>query len=157
LQRAIELDPRNPVHYETLARWYERYAMRLPRSSAVGMAYLEQSAAHLRRALGARPGSAYTWAGLATVKLRLGQFDAELDAAVTRAWRFGPREPEVQLALAHIAGRAGERLNPEARQAARAALTHFCSSSETEINARRRECSGEYSRETPAPAARKGR
>lgn len=116
LQRAIELDPQNPAHYELLARWYERYATRLPRSSAVGVAYLEQSAAHLRHALAGHPGSAYAWANLATVKLRLGQFDAELDTSIARARQFGPHEPDVQLALARI-------------------LTILCSGSERGINA----------------------
>lgn len=116
LQRAIELDPHNPAHYEVLARWYERYAARLPRSSAVGVAYLEQSAAHLRHTLAVRPGWAYAWANLATIKVRLGQFDAELDAAVARARQFGPQEPDVQLALARI-------------------MTILCSASERGINA----------------------
>jgi tetratricopeptide (TPR) repeat protein len=140
LQRALELDPQNPVHYELLARWYERYSLRLPRASAIGAAYLEQSAAHLRRALAERPASARTWAHLATVKLRLAQFDAELDAAVTRAWRFGPREQEVQWALARISGPAGERLGPAARQAAHAAMTLVCTAPETEIKARHTDC-----------------
>jgi cytochrome c-type biogenesis protein CcmH/NrfG len=92
----------------------------------VAAAYLEQSAAHLRSALALRPGSAYTWAGLAIVKLRLEQFDAELDAAITRAWKFGPREPEVQTALTRIALRADGRLAPAGREAARAAMTILC-------------------------------
>jgi Tfp pilus assembly protein PilF len=141
LQRALELDPQNPAHSEILARWYERYSLRLPRASAVGAAYLEQSAAHLRRALAERPTSARTWANLATVKLRLAQYDPELDAAVTRAWQFGPREPEVQVALAWIAAQADERLAPGARQAARAAMTMICTT-EKQINARLPECAG---------------
>jgi hypothetical protein len=141
LQRALELDPRNPAHYETLARWYEHYAAGLPRTSAVGAAYLEQAAAHLRSALTLRPGSAYTWAALATVKTRLAQFDAELDAAITRAWTFGPREPEVQLALARISLQGAERLGASGRQTARAALTLVCSTPETPINARPVGCS----------------
>jgi cytochrome c-type biogenesis protein CcmH/NrfG len=126
MQRALELDPHNPAHYETLARWYERYAMRLPGSSAVRTVYLEQSAAHLRRTLFARPGSAYAWAGLAAIKVRLAQFDAELDAAVVRAWLFGPREPDVQIALARISSQADDRLGPGAREAARGAMTIVC-------------------------------
>jgi len=116
LQRAIELEPRNPAHYELLARWYERYAMRLPRASTVRTAYLEQSAAHLRHSLALRPGSAHTWASLATVKLRLAQIDRELDTAIARARKFGPYEPDVQVALARI-------------------LTILCSAPERGINA----------------------
>lgn len=102
LQRARTLDPDNPAHAESLARWYERYSLRLPPSSGVARAYLEQSAAHLRRALAGRPGSPYTWVSLAAVKLRLGEVDAEFHAAVENARRFGPWEPGVQRALIEI-------------------------------------------------------
>jgi hypothetical protein len=102
LQRVRTFDPDNPAHAETLARWYERYALRLPPSSGVAAAYLEQSAAHLRTALVSRPGSPYAWASLAAVKLRLGQLDAEFHAAVENARRLGPWEPGVQRALVEI-------------------------------------------------------
>lgn len=124
LRRALELDPHNPAHSETLARWHERYTLRLPRSSSVASAYLGQSAAHLRAALAARPGSPYTWANLAQVKLRLTQFDAEFEAAFENAWRLGPWEPEVQFALARIAFEAPARLGPGAREAARGAMAN---------------------------------
>ena len=122
LQRTLELDSGNPVHMEALARWYERYTLRLPRTSAIAPAYLEQSAAHLRNALAARPGSPYTWANLALVKLRLGQFDAEFQSAVENAWRLGPWEPEVQLTLAQIAFRAPDQLGAAAQEATRGAI-----------------------------------
>jgi Tfp pilus assembly protein PilF len=122
LQRTLELDPHNPAHSETLARWYERYTLRLSSTSSLAPAYLEQAAAHLRRTLVARPGSPYTWANLALVKLRLEQFDAEFQTAVENAWRLGPWEPEVQLTLAQIAFRAQDRLDPRARDATRSAI-----------------------------------
>jgi Tfp pilus assembly protein PilF len=109
LQRALALDPDNPALAEALARWYERYTLRLPRSSALRAAYLEQSAAYLRQALVARPGSPHAWTNLALVKLRLGQFDAEFQTALGNARRLGPREPEVQAALARLAS------HPDAR------------------------------------------
>jgi cytochrome c-type biogenesis protein CcmH/NrfG len=124
LQRVRSLDPHNPAHAETLARWYERYALRLPAASGVARAYLEQSAAHLRDALTRRPGSPYAWASLAAVKLRLGALDAEFQAAMENAWRLGPWEPGVQLALAEIAFRAGAGLAPGACQAARSAIAN---------------------------------
>jgi hypothetical protein len=124
LQRARELDPHNPVHTEALARWYERYTLRLPRSSLIAPAYLEQSAAHLRSALAARPGSPYTWANLALVKQRLAQFDDEFQAAYVNAWRLGPWEVEVQFGLAQIAFRTPDQLGPDAREAARGAITN---------------------------------
>jgi tetratricopeptide (TPR) repeat protein len=110
-QRALELEPDNPALAESLARWYERYSLRLPRSSALAAAYLEQSAAHLRQALFARPSSPHTWANLALVKLRLGQIDAEFQAAVGNARRLGPWEPEVRAALDQIALHARFRTN----------------------------------------------
>jgi cytochrome c-type biogenesis protein CcmH/NrfG len=104
LQRVQRLDPDNPAYAETLARWYERYSLRLPPSSGVAAAYLEQSAVHLRRALVSRPGSPYAWASLAAVKLRLGQLDAEFHTALQNAQRFGPWEPGVQRTLVDIPG-----------------------------------------------------
>ena len=122
LQRALELDPHNPAHFELLARWYERYTLRLAPASSLIPAYLEQAAAHLRRAAAARPASPYTWANLALVKLRLAQYDAEFQTAVANAWRLGPWEPEVQLALAQIAFRAWPQLGADAQDAARSAM-----------------------------------
>jgi cytochrome c-type biogenesis protein CcmH/NrfG len=86
--------------------------------------YLEQSAAHLRRALVARPSSPYTWANLALVKLRLTQLDAEFQTAFVNAWRLGPWEPEVQFTLAQVAFRAREKLDPAARDAAHGAMAN---------------------------------
>lgn len=118
LLRAIALDSRNPNHYENLAIWYERAALRMPARHPVAEAYLRQALAYARTAIVARPGSPYTWMDLAVLKWRLGEFDPELQQAVRNAAHLGPWEPEVQLAAAGLAFTAYERLSPEARQAA---------------------------------------
>ncbi len=106
LERAIELDPRNPDHHEYLARWLE-YA------GAYRLA-LE----HLRSSIERRPAWPYAWAELARVKLRLREFDAEFDHAIQQAARLGPWEADVQLTIARIALQADSRFTPPARQAA---------------------------------------
>lgn len=59
-------------------------------------AELHQARGHLLRALAERPGSGYTWAGLAGVKYRLGETDGVFEKALVNAVKLGPYEPEVQ-------------------------------------------------------------
>jgi len=124
LERAIALDPGNPSYHEALARWHERYTLRLSPQSEVGAAYREQARVYLRRALARRPSSPYTWANLAIVHQQLGIFDGEFQAAILHAGHFGPWEPEVQLGLAYLAFTADRELSEPARAATRAAMAN---------------------------------
>lgn len=124
LERAARLDPDNPSHYEEMARWHERYTLRLSPKSELARAYLEQSAADLRRAAALRPSSPYTWANLAVVLRRLERYDAEFQQAVLNAARLGPWEVAVQLALAYVAFTAPGELAPEGMAAAQRAMAN---------------------------------
>lgn len=136
LGSAIARDPANPNHYEQLAAWYERAALRLPARDPLARAYLEQSLEHLRTAALLRPGSPYTWSNIALVALRLGATQGEMARAVTHAARLGPWEPEVQLALAEILFAAGEQLPAEARGAAGAVVANALRRHDAQLFAR---------------------
>lgn len=121
LEQAIRLDGGNPEHREYLGRWYEAAAR------------YREALAHYRAAVQARPAWPYGWADVARIKLRLRQFDAELDEAVKNASRFGPWEPPVQLGIAALAMEAGHRLTPEARGAALALMSNALKRQEREL------------------------
>jgi tetratricopeptide (TPR) repeat protein len=110
LERAVSLDAGNPDLQEALGRWHETQALRTRAD-----AELREALAHFRRALALRPSSAYTWASVALLKLRLAEFDDEFSSAAVRAARLGPWEPEVQLALASVAFGAFEQLHARER------------------------------------------
>jgi tetratricopeptide (TPR) repeat protein len=124
LLQAIELDPLDPNHAEGIALWYERGGALLPPRSPDAAAYFLKSLEYFRRAAVLRPGSPYTWSNIGLVKLRLGEVDAELAQAVTNSTKFGPWEPEVQLAIADIVFAVGDRLPPSAQKAGLAAITN---------------------------------
>lgn len=112
LLQAMRLNAHDPEHREHLARWYE------------GTAAYRLALDHYRASARARPGWPYAWAGIARAKLRLGEFDDELDNAIKNASRLGPWEPQVQLAVAAVAIEAAQSLAPEARRAAFAVMSN---------------------------------
>jgi hypothetical protein len=124
LLQALALDPGNPNHAEGIALWYERGGVLLPLRSPDAVLYSRKSLEYFRRAAVMRPSSPYTWSNIALVKLRLGEVDAELAEAVTNSTKFGPWEPEVQLAIADVFFAIGEKLPPPARQAGLAAIVN---------------------------------
>ena len=63
----------------------------------------EQALERYRIATKARPASPGAWGDIARLKLRLAEFDGELDNAIRSASRLGPWEPDVQLVIADVA------------------------------------------------------
>ena len=121
LERAISLDAGNPDHHEYMARLHEsrgEYGQALER---------------YRMAAKARPASPRAWGEIAHLKLRLGQFDGELDRAIRSAARLGPWEPDVQLVIADVAMQGGPRLTPEARLAALGLMSRALKRYEKEV------------------------
>ncbi len=112
LERAASLDADNPDLREALGRWHDAESLRLHSD-----AELREALTDFRRALALRPSSAYTWANVALLKLRLAEFDDEFGDAAARAARLGPWEPEVQLILANVAFGAFDKLRAQERPA----------------------------------------
>jgi len=121
LERAIGLDGGNPDHQEYVARLHE------------SRGEYERALERYRVAAKARPAWPRLWGDIARVKLRLAQFDGELDNAIRRASRLGPWEPDVQLVIADVAMQGGERLTPEARRAAFALMSRALKRQEREM------------------------
>jgi hypothetical protein len=118
LSAALSMDARNPNLSESLAHWHERSARR----GGAGAPALVEALRHFRAAAARRPTSSYTWSNIALVKVGLKELDSELAAAVVNAARFGPWEPEVQLAMADVLFTSGPQLTPAAREAARSLM-----------------------------------
>lgn len=121
LERAIELDGGNADHHEYLARWYAHAGAH------------RHALEHLRISVQARPSWPYAWAQLGQAKLRLGEYDAELNRAVQQAVRLGPWEPVVQLAVAELAMAGDSRLAPQTRHAALRIMSNGLKSQERAI------------------------
>lgn len=103
LRTALALDPGNPFLHEDLALWLDGEASRLKGlSPEQRTAMRSESRDHLRRALALRPVSPYTWASLAVVKSRLGEWDEEMQRALRQAAVLGPWEADVQLKIAAV-------------------------------------------------------
>lgn len=102
LREALALDDGNPHYVEQFARTQELKGLARPARDAEQRRLFRQAAAALRLAARQRPGSPYTWADLARVKLRLGELDWEFYGALERANRLGPWEPAVQLATLDV-------------------------------------------------------
>jgi hypothetical protein len=65
-------------------------------------AALLEALAQFRLATSLRPMWPYSWAAIASTKLKLQESDGEFARAVERAVTLGPWEPEVQLAIARV-------------------------------------------------------
>lgn len=120
LREAQRFEPSNPLFVEQRARIAEiqALAMRglvLPRGDPPARSVLLDSLGGWREAARMRPGSAYAWASIALVKLRLGELDAEFYGALERAAQFGPWEAPVQIAIADAGLAAWRWLAPAAK------------------------------------------
>jgi hypothetical protein len=72
---------------------------------------------HLQSAIAQRPGSGYTWAGMAAVKYRMGETDAVFETALVNAMRLAPYEPEVQRDVVNYGLPVVDEVKPETRAA----------------------------------------
>jgi hypothetical protein len=122
LQDATRLEPSNPMFLEQSARLRELRAVRLDPNDPAMREMLNQSLAEMRSAARMRPGSPFVWAGIALLKARLAEIDAEFSGALERAGRLGPWEPQVQIALADIGFALWSRLAPDSKATVLAAL-----------------------------------
>jgi hypothetical protein len=116
------LEPRDPRLAQDFGRALEWRAFRKDSADPRARAALSQALAQFRLATILRPMWPYSWAAIASVKLRLQEFDAELARAVERAVTLGPWEPEVQLAIARVRLLGAELLPTETRNLAQLAL-----------------------------------
>jgi len=160
LREANALDPAQPAYLEDLGRLYEVRAQPLAPGDALAREYLQQSLEYQRAALRRRPGSPYTWANIALLKLKLEALDAEFERALRNAALLGPWEPGVQIAVADSGLAAWSRLGPEARAAVSADLargSRWLSASMIEIARRARRldvlCSLPEMRSSPGAGA----
>lgn len=121
LREAQRFEPSNPLFVEQRARIAEIQALAMrgtvmPRGDPPARSVLLDSLGGWREAARMRPGSAYAWASIALLKLRLGETDAEFTSALERAAQFGPWEPPVQIAIADVGLAAWRRLAPPAKE-----------------------------------------
>jgi Flp pilus assembly protein TadD len=102
LERAREESPADPSVHELLGLMSVR-----------GAEYASGAAVHFRKALELRPGSAYTWANLASLQYRAGDTGRDFEAALIHAARLGPYEPEVQSTVANFGMAVWPEASPE--------------------------------------------
>ncbi len=99
MRSAIEDDTENPLYLDLLAQILEwavvaGYGDPVANSREAKKYYLQSSKL--------RPTWSVTWASLAMLKWRQGQFDGELLTYVKRAASFGPSQPEVHVMVASL-------------------------------------------------------
>ena len=100
IQKANQLHPHNPYYLITQALVYEWGAVEnVPNSDKD---YLDQARAYYLEAIKKRPSWPVTWATLAILKWRLGEFDQQMIDYLLQADKFGPNKPEVHKAWLEI-------------------------------------------------------
>jgi hypothetical protein len=115
IDQALRFEPSNPHFLEQSALLRERQALALGRDDPRSRRLLAESLAEFRAAAQMRPGSAYAWASIAVLKLRLRELDAEFYRAIDRAVRLGPWEAQVQVAITQVGLVAWRRLAQSAQ------------------------------------------
>lgn len=122
LESSLALDPDNATFNEDLANLHFLRAAGARGNAQQLKSHYELALAQYLRAAYLRPTSAYTHASIATVKLRLGQFDPDFSAAILQASKYGPWEPLVQDQVMAAGFRAWGALQEPARGAVRGNL-----------------------------------
>jgi hypothetical protein len=122
LERSLQMQPDDATFHEDLANLHFLRAAQLRGDARQMKARYESALAEYLRAAALRPTSAYTHASIASVKLQLGQFDADFSTALLLATRYGPWESAVQEQVLAAGLRAWAVLSEPARQAVRGNL-----------------------------------
>ena len=117
IKLARDLDPANPVFVEDLGRIYDRRLRDQSADSAATQAFAEQALIYFRQAVRQRPVSAYSWADVALIKLKLDRTDEEFLNALQQAIVWGPWEPDVQFIVAEAGLATWDKLSPQTRAA----------------------------------------
>lgn len=102
LQQALRLDPKNPNLLEDLGRFH---AARVEWGAAQDPYVREtrmQSLASYSQAVAYRPTSGPAYAGVAVMKLALGEIDREFSSALVQAHRRSPSDPQLQLLVIEL-------------------------------------------------------
>jgi tetratricopeptide (TPR) repeat protein len=103
LSTALSIDQNNPFFLEDRGRLLDTRAMLVkwlpPEQRKQAW---ESSRKSFRKALVVRPISPYTWANLALINSRLGEWNEETQLALRQAAILGPWEPEVQAIIADV-------------------------------------------------------
>jgi len=95
LEGSLAMEPNDATYNEDLANLHFLRAAQARGDSRLLRTHYELALAQYQKAAALRPTSAYTHASIATVKLRLGQFDPDFSRALLLATRYGPWEPAV--------------------------------------------------------------
>jgi hypothetical protein len=122
LEASLALDPDNATFNEDLANLHFLRAANSRGNTQQLRIHYEIALAQYLRAAYLRPTSAYTHASIATVKLRLGQFDPDFSTAILMASKYGPWEPLVQDQVIGAGLRAWGALQDPVRSAVRGNL-----------------------------------
>ena len=102
LSKALELDADNPEIHEMLALAMEGRFLNLASKDAGAQSSRQLALEHYRKSVLLRPAWPYAWAGLISVKYRLGQFDEDFFEALHNVVKLGPWEPGLQRLVIEI-------------------------------------------------------
>lgn len=122
LNKALELDPKNPNLLEDLGRFY---AVRVERRQPSDMNVREirqQSLTYFRQLLELRPTSGHAYVNVALMKFWLGEIDQEFSQSLQQALRRSPWEPQVQLITIELGLASWPALSDSGRQAIQRAI-----------------------------------
>ena len=116
VDRALSRFPGHPDYLDLAGHLLELKANQPGVVGAERNDLLEAAAVRYRASLSARPLWPYGWAGLLSVKDKLGQVDPEFRTALNRSAETGPWEPRVQLQLIQSGLRHWDRISRADRQ-----------------------------------------
>ncbi len=116
---AQSFEPDHPDLLESTGHAYYLLYRSGVMTAAEQLMALQQALDYYLKAAKQRPVSAYTWANIAILKSRLGQYDAQFLAALESAAVLGPWEPFVQRAVADVGLAAWYKFPKEGRKKGR--------------------------------------
>jgi len=119
LARARYFDTHHPSLSEATGQSYYLLSNSNTITPAEKLMALQQALDYYLKAAKQKTASSYTWANIAIVKARLGQYDAQLLEALEYATLLGPWEPFVQRAVVDVGLAAWYRFPKEKRKKGR--------------------------------------
>jgi tetratricopeptide (TPR) repeat protein len=115
LQQALRLDPANPNLLEDLGRFHAARVEWGAAQDPFVRATRQQSLASYSQAVAYRPTSGPAYAGVAVMKLALGEIDREFSTALEQAHRRSPSDPQLQLLIIELGLASWQALSDENR------------------------------------------
>lgn len=130
---ALRIYSGNPEYFRLKALVLEHSAKGKPVWNPETRSQLQQALQLYKQAIALRPSWPYSWSGMARMKLKMLEIDAEFESALTNMMRLGPWESKINLTVVELGFITWTQLSIPAQELVQTAIKRSLISQKTNL------------------------